>query len=451
MSSLATGLALTAFLGLLIVAGSRRIALAAMIAGIIYLPQSQGVEVVGFNLYPARFLEVLAFSRVALRREFSVGAFGKLDLAFLSFVGYTTIVFLLRSREATAFQIGAAVDAICVYFAFRGLVKGLPDLKWSLKIAAILLVPYVPAVLVESYTAWNPFSLIGGVENARAGTLWFREGRLRATGSFGHPSLLGTLPGVLLPLYTALWFTDSKRLLAVVGTALCLAVVWATNSGGPVLCVAMGLAGWALWPMRDRMRVVRLGLVVALVLLALVMKAPIWFLLARLSALTGGDGWHRSALIDIAIDNLDRWWFAGMRALDTANWMPYANSNTGAVDMTNQFLVYGIAAGIGSIVLFILVITFAYRELGKAMATLRRRRLARADEALLWGLGVALSVHVINWFGISYWDQTNLLWLMQLATIASVTASVTGRARRLPAGVALYRGRPGTSPQAHLR
>lgn len=36
-------------------------------------------------------------------------------------------------------------------------------------------------------------------------------------------------------------------------------------------------------------------------------------------------------------------------------------------------------------------------------------------------MGVMLAAHVTNWFGISYWDQTYVLWFMQLAAITNLS------------------------------
>ena len=43
------------------------------------------------------------------------------------------------------------------------------------------------------------------------------------------------------------------------------------------------------------------------------------------------------------------------------------------------------------------------------------------NEYFLWGLGVMLFVHIVNWYGIAYWDQTNAVWFLQLALVGSLT------------------------------
>ena len=39
----------------------------------------------------------------------------------------------------------------------------------------------------------------------------------------------------------------------------------------------------------------------------------------------------------------------------------------------------------------------------------------------LWGLGVMLSVHIVNWINVSYFDQFRVIWFLQLAIISSLS------------------------------
>lgn len=392
-----------------------------MVAGALYLPQGLHLDIFGFNLFALRFVELAGFIRVMSRRELSFSSLNGIDRSLALFSIYTTVVFLLRSPDGQAFEIGRTVDTLLCYFTFRGLLRDVDEFRWFLASFLLLLIPYAALVLLERVTSENPFNafLAGTAPSVE------REGKIRATGSFRHPSLLGTLGGSLIPLYLALWIPKKSRVIASMGLVLCLAIVVASNSGAPVACVIVALIGWMLWRVRTRMKFVLYGLVALLAILTISMKAPIWYLLARFSDLTGGDGYHRSYLLDISFQNLDKWWLAGMAIADTKDWFPYLNYTTGGADMTNQFLVFGMTAGLGAMALFIVVLKRAFNNLGKALAILRSKgESARDDEYLFWGLGVMLLVHVINWLSIPYFDQSAVLWLMELAIIANLTASI---------------------------
>jgi hypothetical protein len=412
-------------LALLVLFGSRRWATLGMLGGILYLTQGMALNVAGFSLYPTRVLLLVVILRIVVKREYSSLNFNQIDKVFVWLYVYSVGVFLLRSNEGQVFQVGVTIDALLAYFAFRVLVQTIDDLRWLLCGLVALLLPYALLVWIESLTLSNPFSAVGGAENATAGDMWIREGRLRATGSFGHPSLLGTVGATYFAVYIGLLFEGKCRLNALLGIVLCLAIVGASNSGGPATGVAVALAGWLAWRVRTEMQWLRRFLLALIALLAMVMEAPIWYLLAKVSQITGGAGWHRSELMNVAFQNLDRWWFAGMPLSETSGWLPYTNTLTGNVDMTNTYLQFGVNSGLGAVILLLALLTVAFSRLGRSMGVIRSNQTHWGGvEPLYWGLGVMLTVHLFNWFAITYWDQTNIMWFLQLAILGSLTSYV---------------------------
>jgi len=414
------GLSILVLLIVVVLFAPRRWAILGMVAGVLYLTEYTTTNVLGFNLFPMRFLEMVGFVRVIVRREFTFSKLNGLDRLFLLLYCYTTIAFLLRSAEGQAYQVGVAVDAALCYFTFRGLIAEIEDFRWFLRAFALLLIPYVTLLLFEMRTGQNPFSVLGSgvmVEN-------LREGRVRCVGSFRHPSLLGTLGASFLPLYIGFAMGKMDRTWGLIGAVLCAAIAVLANSGGPISAAAVGLAGWLLWPMRSKMRIVRLGILGSLVLLASVMKAPVWYLPARLSELigVGGGAWHRSHLMEMAARDFGKWWFWGMSSTETSDWFAYTLVSTDQADITNQFLSFGLAAGLLAIVLLILLLVKCYESLAKAMRMIPPSLAKPAEtELLLWGLGVMLAVHIVNWLAISYFDQTYVIWFIQLAAIVSIS------------------------------
>ena len=418
----AIGLSILIAVILAVAFGSRRNALLAAMAGALFLTQHQAALVLGFNLFAYRFVEFAAFLRVVIRSEFSFSQLNRVDKALIWLYLYATAIFLIRSNTGQAYAIGTAVDAFLCYFAFRGLVGGAEEFKGFLRAFLLLLAPYALLVLFESFTGKNAFALLGGVAEPE----WVREGRLRCMGSFRNPSLLGTLGASWFPIYLGLGCGRGDRRLALIGMGLCLVIVWASNSGAPLNCLVVGVAGWLLWPIRSQMQWFRRGAVIAIVALALVMKSPVWYLLAHVSDLTGGGGYHRAYLIDVAFKNLGKWWLAGMPISETAGWFPYLAVATGGADMTNQFLSFGIGAGVVAIFLFLRLLTIAFKNLGAARATVSEE--PAGAKFILWGLGVMLAVHISNWLGITYFDQTYAIWFMQLATIVNLAEEAAARA-----------------------
>lgn len=413
------GAIILSLLILFVFCASRRLAALGMIAGVMFLTQAQAINVAGLNLYAFRFLELAAFVRIIARREFSFRQLNGIDKILLCLYGYTTIIFLIRSTDGQAYAIGTAVDAFLCYFSFRGLINTPEDLRRFLRAFILLLALYAMLVVMESRTGHNPFVALGGMAG---GGEWMRHDRPRCFGSFRQPDTLGMFAASFIPLYIGMTFVNKERKLASVGIGLCLVIVWAANAGGAASAAGMGVFGWLFWRTRTQMRKVRWGIVGLLAALALVMKAPIWYVFAKASSITGGGGWHRSYLIDVAFQHLGNWWYWGMPINETSGWFPYDLGTMDQADITNQYISFGLGAGLLSIMFFIVLLKRAYAALGQALEVLSSSAMeTRGNEYLLWGLGVMLAVHIVNWFGITYFDQMYVVWYMQLAAISGIS------------------------------
>jgi len=170
------------------------------------------------------------------------------------------------------------------------------------------------------------------------------------------------------------------------------------------------------------MRVLRWGIVAFIALAAVLMKAPVWYLIAHVSAITGGDGWHRAHLMEACFNDLGKWWLAGMPLTETLDWFPYSLLANNGADITNAFVSFGIVAGVGALGLFILVLKRAFSALGMALQAVRDASPQPAEaEFFLWGMGCMLAAHVVNWVGITYFDQTYVFWFAQLAAISTLS------------------------------
>jgi O-antigen ligase len=147
------------------------------------------------------------------------------------------------------------------------------------------------------------------------------------------------------------------------------------------------------------------------------MKAPVWFVLARMGQLVGGDAFHRSALIDAAIKHFNEWWLFGTK--DTTGWglSLLQDGDRYFADITNQFIRVGVNGGILSMILFIIIIIMCFRQIGISLRLNERQPFGM--RIILWSLGVSLFVNVIAFFSVSYFDQIFIAWFMLLAMISS--------------------------------
>jgi hypothetical protein len=178
------------------------------------------------------------------------------------------------------------------------------------------------------------------------------------------------------------------------------------------------------------MRAVRWFVVAVLAGLQLVMKGPVWGLIARVDIVGGSTSWHRFLLIDGAINHFNEWWLLGTQ--DTAHWAPTFDS-IGLGDVTNQFVLEGVRGGFATFVLFVWLIVLAFSGVG----ALRRVQVRnRANVCMAWALGISILAHCVNFIGVSYYGQIDMVWYLALAMVASVSCDPRRAARAALAPVA---------------
>jgi hypothetical protein len=229
--------------------------------------------------------------------------------------------------------------------------------------------------------------------------------------------LAGAFGATLLPLFCLLWKNGKAKVLAVVGLIGSALITWTSNSSTSLLTFAAGILGICFWPFRKSMRKVRWGIVIGLVALQCVMKAPVWFLISRIDLTGGSSGYHRAVLIDAFISHFSEWWLIGVK--DTSHW------GWDLWDAQNQYVSVGETGGLLAFILFIAMISRCFARLGNA------RKEVQDDSSqqwFLWFLGAALFSHIVAFCGVNYFDQSRMAWFALLAIISAATAPVLQRA-----------------------
>lgn len=361
-----------------------------------------------------RILLLVGWIRIITRGELSDIKLAAIDKVFLAWIIIGTVLFAINRGfvQSLVGRLGHVYNTIGIYFLVRSLVRDVDDIVRTIKIFAIIILPLALLFAVEQVTGRNPFSVLGGVPEITD----VREGRLRCQGPFEHPILAGTFGATAMPLFAGLWvFNGGNRRLAAAAFVAATEIVIASSSSGPLLAYIAGVLGLLIWQYRSKMKYILRGLLVSLVILHLIMKAPVWFLAARIGDLIGGGGWYRSALIDAAIEHFNEWWLMGTAY--TAHWMPtslalYPNK----ADITNQFVAEGISGGIIELFLFIWLLVECFKAVGSA--THNEAKLSPPERFLSWSIGCALLGHVTSFFSVSYFDQI----IIFLCLIVAMTA-----------------------------
>ncbi len=376
-----------------------------------------------------------AFARILMKGELRQITFTTIDRLFLAFFSVMVGIYTIRSGHIDAYQFGTAVDGWLCYFSVRALVFDFEDFTYLSKGTALLLVPFALLMTFEAATGRNLFALMGGVPDAPV----MREGHYRCQGSFRHAILAGSMGATTMALLIGFMFRKSYRRWALLGIAASIVIVFTSRSSGPLMAAITSVAGWACWYLRHKMKAVRRTIFFSLLAMHLFMKAPVWFIFARISDVLGGDGWHRSNLIDKFVQNFGNWWFAGMDFLDTGDWAA-TKLASGGVDTTNYYVGIGLIGGLLSLSLFIALFVACFSLIGRAMARLRVQPESQLkNDAILWGIGCAVCTHMINLTAVTYFDQFYVIFYLHLAVLASLStfvlakfpAKVTGALQRV--------------------
>jgi hypothetical protein len=126
--------------------------------------------------------------------------------------------------------------------------------------------------------------------------------------------------------------------------------------------------------------------------------------------------------------HIREWWLVGMPIKETQDWFAYTLHATGGADITNHYIWWGLTGGVGSIALLVLVLVRGFGLIGRVLTRARQAGApGRRAELVLWGMGIMLAVHAVNWFGISYFDQFYVIWFLHLAAISSVAGLIWRR------------------------
>jgi hypothetical protein len=379
-------------------------------------PVGQQLVLGGFHLFVPRVLILfgcirMLWSRLSSHTEIATGGFNSVDKAFTLWATFRvlTAIVLFASMAAVTGECGFIWDAFGGYFLLRFLIRDRDDITLTAKVLAVVAIVVGGGMLNEKLHSQNIFGYLGGVPIIPQ----VREGSIRAQGPFEHPILAGTFGGTLVPLFYWLWKIGKAKILAAAGVIGSAAITVAASSSTALMAFVGGIFAICLWPFRKKMRQIRWGIVILLVSLHLVMKAPVWFLIARVDIVSGNGSYQRAFLIDQFVRHFSDWWLVGTNGSD--DW------GADMWDHTNQFVAEGEAGGLVTLSFFIAIICLSFGRIGKA-----RKAIEGDDEKewYLWVLGAALFSHIVGYFGISYFDQTRFYWFAVLAMISAATAPI---------------------------
>jgi hypothetical protein len=402
---------------LLILWNPKKYGVASLLFVAFLVPMGQQFVIGGLHVFVVRIVILVALIRCLFSMFFShmrafPGGLTTFDKVFMCWTFFHVISFLFLfsfSSGALVNQVGFIWDVLGGFFLLRFLIRDEDDIEGVIKTFSWIAAISAVCMLNERFRFQNVFGFLGGAPIVPE----IRDGAVRAQAAFAHPLLAGTFGATLLPLFFLLLHIGKSKALAVVGILSATTMTICASSSTPLLAYVAGIGAMCFWPFRKYMRVFRWGIVLALVALNIVMKAPVWYLIAHISLFGGSSSDHRAVLVDAFIRHFSDWWLIGTNAAGTWGWDMW--------DTSNQYVAEGEGGGLAAFVCFIALISICFSRIGKA------RKAVEGDSAkawYFWFFGAALFAHVVGFFGISYFEQSRFYWFALLIMIVVATAPV---------------------------
>jgi hypothetical protein len=397
----------------------RRFILAPLLLVIFLAPWGQQVYMAGVHIFVPRILILFGVLRVAFKNPHApesrfAGGLTSVDTVFVLWVIFRAIAFIVvyqGDTGAIVYEGGFIWDVLGGYILLRMLIQTEDDIVRVVKLFAVVAFVCGLAMLNEKLRGQNIFGYLGSLPIVSE----IREGAIRAQGPFAHPILAGTFGVTLVPLFWWLWHSKKTKMFAILGFIGSTLMMLTCASSTPLFGYLACFIGLVFWPFRNRMRLFRWGIVLALIALHMVMKAPVWFLIARVDLIAGNSGYHRALLIDQCIQHFSDWWLIGTNLSGTWGFDMW--------DLSNQFVAEAETGGLLTFICFVLIISRSYSRIGTARKIAENQKDTK-QEWFMWFLGIALFAHIVSYFGISYFDNVKIYWCAFLAIVAAATAPI---------------------------
>jgi len=377
------------------------------------IPIGEVVVLAGFHFTALRILILVGLLRRAMLPKSTIkgkypGGFSAIDLVVVLWAVWAAAVEYIQFPQLPALvnALGSLLDTLGGYLVVRSLIPDGEAVRRTIKTLAIICAILGVTMINEQINHINVFGLLGGISTS----VTVRDGHTRASGTFGC-LYAGAFAGVLIPLFLWLWTTEKKsRAIAFAGLAGASAMVFTSYSSTSWMAYGGSILGLAFWPLRKQTRLLRWAFSLCLIALHLVMKAPVWALIARVDLTGSSSGEQRYMLVDMTVKHFSDWWVLGAKDYGKWGWDSW--------DLCNQFVAVALTGGLLTLIFYIAIFSRSFGAIGRAMKQVSSNR---KQQWLLWCYGSVMFATVIAHFGINYMAQLIMGLFPTVACISVVT------------------------------
>jgi len=397
-----TGLTLfiTVILSAVTIGIPRKYFLLPYVIGACWVPADQTIMVGELNFQVLRVLIVMGMLRLWMRGETIRIRWNRFDKLVLAWALVGSLVYVLQwlTLGALINRCGRLLEWLGLYWVFRQSIRSWDDVRLVYVAFAVCAIAMLPFVATEWAAGANPFGALGRVTTA------IRDGNFRCQATFPHAIMMGLFWATLVPLFVGFARKEHKTLFWA-AVAACAFMIVGTSSSTPILTLLVAGAMLSAFRWRRYTGTAAWGTVGLLVTLQIVMKAPVWHLVARVGVVSGSTGWHRYHLVDAAIRHFPEWMLLGTRSTGHWGW--------GLQDVTNQYILEGVRGGLVTLVLFCAILFVG----AKAVLHLSLHSRRKDESYLAWCVLVTIIAHCASFVGVSYFGQIMMIWYFLLASV----------------------------------
>lgn len=368
------------------------------------VPADQRIIIMDLDFSVLRILVVTGVIRLLMNKELTPVRWTRFDKLIAAWACCGALIYILQWRDISAIinRSGFLFDVLGMYWLFRHTLRSFDDLKRLANYLAVCAVILVPLVAVEWTTGRNPFSMFGRVSTAT------REGLHRCQAAFPHSIMLGLFWATLIPVFIGLARTGYNKILHYAAAAAGIFIIFCTASSTPMIALVLAVLFLPVFRYRRYGRLIAYCTGAGIVALHIVMRAPVWNLIARVNVMSGSTGYYRYKLIDTAIKHFGDWALLGTRS--TEHW------GAGLGDITNQYILEGVRGGLITLVLFIILLVAAVQSVGRYSL----RPMPPRQQFFIWCIGVSILVHCASFFAVSYFGQMKMLLYLTFAIVGFI-------------------------------
>jgi hypothetical protein len=409
-------------------------ALAAYLTAILCWPNYLSVNASGINVTVGRIVVAVLFVRCLCDEKIkSRFAWSRLDkwvaLSMAIYVGiYCSSIPLSISLENRA---GFLTDTWLAYLVARFCITSRRDFLTVVKWAAVVLAPLAILGVIESVTGWRAFGFLTRGSSVFTYLTGYkgRMGYLRAMGPFSHPILFGCNFAMFLPLIFCLRRErgDWKSWAYILSLTVACGALSSMSSGAWVMVMAV-VCCLLMEKHRHLVKPTIAVFLLACATIQVVSNRPFYHVLASWANVVGGAGWHRSKLIDVAIEHFDEWWLIGY-GLKEPGWGPSLGMSR--TDAPNEFIWTGLRYGVLGILVLCGVL---YVAISGVVAAYRKTRAPQL-RTMYWSMGTGLFSVILCWMAASLFGQLQSTFYCILGMIASSLSFAQAKEGLLNAGV----------------